>query len=241
MDGNFEIILSKYSQRPGDPYFRWISRAGGWEKRRQISKTPLLVLLGAEFFTVCTYMGWKGELFGSSLIGSPTPFANYVGPFMAWTFYYILVCEASFLAEAAPMELGPEVFAGVTVWRLLTNGGLVYLALGKLGGEHYLSLEVGMMGYGVSLALAAFGLFLFMMNCDVDFVKSLFWRPKTGKEYLRGCWRDEKIWFKEHATKDDDGWYCVGKIHPTYLPFDEVTPWSCVGLVGKWRGGTVMA
>ncbi|GMH70822.1 hypothetical protein TrLO_g10965 [Triparma laevis f. longispina] len=35
-DGNFGFILSKYLQVPNDPYYRWISKIGGWEKKRQM-------------------------------------------------------------------------------------------------------------------------------------------------------------------------------------------------------------
>ena len=35
-DGNFGFILSKYLQSPGDPNYGWISKNGGWEKRRQM-------------------------------------------------------------------------------------------------------------------------------------------------------------------------------------------------------------
>lgn len=35
-DGNFGFILSKYSEVPGDPFCGWISKIGGWEKRRQM-------------------------------------------------------------------------------------------------------------------------------------------------------------------------------------------------------------
>ncbi|GMI04368.1 hypothetical protein TrLO_g9667 [Triparma laevis f. longispina] len=73
-----------------DPYYGWISKIGGWEKRRQMfgmflfnacyfsqfvfamslfaiafgSKAPVFILLGVELCAVCTYMGWKGVYFG---------------------------------------------------------------------------------------------------------------------------------------------------------------------------------
>lgn len=35
-DDNFGFILSKYLQVPNDPYYRWVSKIGGWEKKRQM-------------------------------------------------------------------------------------------------------------------------------------------------------------------------------------------------------------
>ena len=35
-DGNFGFILSHYLASPGDPYYGWISKNGGWEKRLQM-------------------------------------------------------------------------------------------------------------------------------------------------------------------------------------------------------------
>lgn len=61
------------------------------------------------------------------------------------------------------------------IWRLLTNGGIIFLALRELGEKHYLSLETGMLGYGIGLGLAAVGLVMFFRNCDPNFDRSLFW------------------------------------------------------------------
>ncbi|GMH61260.1 hypothetical protein TL16_g03216 [Triparma laevis f. inornata] len=40
-DGNFGFIFSKYSEVLGDPFYGWISKIGGWEKRRQMFGTFL--------------------------------------------------------------------------------------------------------------------------------------------------------------------------------------------------------
>lgn len=34
--GNFGFITSKYLEHPRDPYYGWVSKVGGWEKRRQM-------------------------------------------------------------------------------------------------------------------------------------------------------------------------------------------------------------
>ena len=81
---------------------------------------------------MCAYMGWKGELFGYALVSKPSTFNNTIVPFIMWAFWYLLVSAVPMLIAAAPMELRQQVFAGTMVWRLLTNGGIVYVALGEL-------------------------------------------------------------------------------------------------------------
>ncbi|GMH54069.1 hypothetical protein TL16_g01600 [Triparma laevis f. inornata] len=105
-DGNFGSMLSKYLDNPGDPCYGWISKIGGWEKRRQMfgiflfnacyfaqfvfamslfarafgSRVALFILIGVEFCAVCTYMGWKGEVAGWALVPQLSTFHNYVLP-----------------------------------------------------------------------------------------------------------------------------------------------------------------
>jgi len=134
----------------------------------------------------------------------------------------MLVSAVPFLIAAAPLELGPEVFAGTMGWRLLTNGAVIYVALGELGEKHYLSFETGMTEYDVGLGLAAVGLVMFFRNFDEDFDRSLFWRPKRGKQHGRDCWTDENIWAKG-ITKDDEIWGWVEYTRPTYFPTDIMT------------------
>ncbi|GMH76012.1 hypothetical protein TL16_g06942 [Triparma laevis f. inornata] len=263
-DGNFGFNLSKFLASAGDPYYGWISKIGGWEKRRQMfgmflfnacyfaqfvfamslfaeafgSRAPLFILLGVEFCAVSAYMGLrKGELFGWALLGHPSIFHNYIGPLLVWAWYYMLVSAVPLLIAAAPMELGPDVFAGTMVWRLLTNGGIIYVALGDLGTEHYLSVGTGMTGYAASLGLAVVGLALFLNNCDPKFDRSLFWKAKRGEQHARECWSDEKVWEKDFKTKDEEIWKgWIETIHPTYLPFDLMTQWL-KRLVEKFERG----
>ncbi|GMH85889.1 hypothetical protein TL16_g10372 [Triparma laevis f. inornata] len=108
------------------------------------SKAPVFILLGVELCAVCTYMGWKGELYGFALLSKPSKLYSYVFPFLFWAWYHVLVSAAPMLFTAAPNHLGLELFAGTIVWRLLTNGGITYLAFGGLGEKHYLSLGTGM-------------------------------------------------------------------------------------------------
>ncbi|GMI15623.1 hypothetical protein TrLO_g15176 [Triparma laevis f. longispina] len=113
-DGNFGFIFSKSLQNPGDPYFGWISKIGGGEKKMQIfgmflfntcyfsqfvlamslfgqafGSRALVSLLRVEFSAVCAYMGWKGELFGFAVLGKPSTFYNCFVPFCVWAFYYM--------------------------------------------------------------------------------------------------------------------------------------------------------
>ncbi|GMH88430.1 hypothetical protein TL16_g11155 [Triparma laevis f. inornata] len=257
-DGNFGMNLSKYLASPGDPYYGWISKKGGWELARQLfgmfvfnacyfaqfvfamslfslafkSVLPLFMLLGVEVFIMCAYIfWWKGELFGYAMAGHPSPASNYFIPITGYIFYYILACAVPLLITAAPCELGAEVFASILIWRLLTSGGVIYIALGELGEDHWLSITNGMIGYGISLALAAVGLTMFLMNCDKNFDRSLFWRPKSGREHERDFWRDPKCWKRKSTSKEEERWQVLRKRHPLYLPFDEITLWVCEHLV----------
>ncbi|GMH58934.1 hypothetical protein TL16_g02721 [Triparma laevis f. inornata] len=246
---------------PGDPYFGWVSKIGGWEKRRQMfgmflfvayyfshfvfamslfaqafgSRSRVFSLLGVEFCAICAYMGWKGKLFGNALLAKPSTFTNYILPFICWAVWCMLVSAAPMLIASFPLELGPEMFAGTMIWRLLTNGGIIYVAFGVLREEHYLSLTTGMAGYGVSLGLATAGLAIFFRNCEPTFDWRLFWRPKSGRQHVRDILRSKKIWAKAHKTKDDESWDWIGFIYPTYLPFDFMTPWMCEDLVEKYE------
>lgn len=204
------------------------------------SRAPVFALLGAELCAICAYMGLKGELFGWAMLSKPSIFNNYIGPFLFWACYHLLVSAVPMLIGAAPMELGPEVFAGIMVWRFLTYGGIVYISLVELEEkEHYLSLATGMMGYWANLGLAAVGLVMFLMSCDENFDRSLFWRPKSGKRHLRDCWNDKAVREKARKTKSDERWGLVAYTHPTYIPFDVVTPWLCEELVEKYEDKSV--
>ncbi|GMH56646.1 hypothetical protein TrLO_g14360 [Triparma laevis f. longispina] len=257
-DANFGFILSKYYITPGDAYYWWIPKKGGLRKKLQMfgmslfnacyfsqfvfamsllgqassSGTPLFILIGVEFSSICLYMWRKGELFGHSMLSNPATINNCVFPFFFWAWYYMLSCAVPMLIAANPTELGPEVFAGIMVWRLLTNGGVIYLALGCLGENgYYLSLTTGMTVYFFSLGLAGLGLVLFFLNCDTSFDKSLFWRPKSGKQATREKWSDEQPWKRGIQDKDEERWATLMRYHPIYLPFEMVTPWICEDLL----------
>lgn len=196
------------------------------------SRPPLFVLLGVEYCVLCSYMSYKNELFGWAVVGKPSTINSYILPFIVWALYYLLVCAVPLLMAAYPRELGPEVFAGIMTWRLVTNGGVIHLALNELAIKgHYLSAERGMIGYGVSLGLAVLGLIIFFVNCDEKFDRSLFWRLRTGKQQTKDCWVDERIWKKSCKSKDEDRWLLLKRFHPIYICFEEVTPWICNHLV----------
>ena len=140
-DGNFGHILNEHLESPGDPYFGWISKIEGWEKRRQMfgmflsnacyfaqfvfamslaaralgSKSTLSILLGVEFCAVCVYKGFKSEPVGFSVFSRPSILNSNIAPFLTSVFFYLLVCAVPILIASNPTELGPEVFAGILV------------------------------------------------------------------------------------------------------------------------------
>ncbi|GMH79516.1 hypothetical protein TL16_g08174 [Triparma laevis f. inornata] len=128
-----------------------------------------------------------------------------------------------------------NLLAKKMVWRLLTNTGIVYIALGALAKkEHYLSLTTGMTGYGASLGVVVVGLAMFLMSCDTNFDRSLFWKAKSGKQHVRECWRSETIWTTKRKSKDAEIWRWFAHIHPIFFPFGLLTPWICEELFEKY-------
>lgn len=127
------------------------------------------------------------------------------------------------------------MFAGILVWRLLTNGGIVYVAMGKLGDEHYLDMSTGMLGYGISLGLAAAGFAMFYKNCDENFDRSTFYRPEIGKKYIKEWFSSSHVNNVKLSDKDEERWYVIKRKHPLYLPFDNITLWLCKDLVEKYE------
>mmetsp|Transcript_3697 Transcript_3697/g.7031 ORF Transcript_3697/g.7031 Transcript_3697/m.7031 type:complete len:607 (+) Transcript_3697:126-1946(+) len=259
-DGNFGLISSKRNENIGDRYYCWISRVKS-ERYLQMIGMFLFnlcyfpqfcysmslfakaygsgsfgLLIGTEFFFVCVYMAYKRELFGFSMIAHPSKL-DYSLPFVGWTFYYLLTSAVPLLIAGAPMELGPELFAGILVWRLAISGPVVYLSLIKLGSDHYLSQSTGMGIYAATAVGACLGLLIFMMNCDKNFEKALFWRPKSGKQHVLDSCQSKTIRKTFCKTKDDEIWLLwVESVHPAYLPFDFITKWICEDLVDKYTG-----
>ncbi|GMH60492.1 hypothetical protein TrLO_g7859 [Triparma laevis f. longispina] len=103
-------------------------------------------------------------------------------------------------------NFGPEVFAGKLIWRLLTNGSIIYVAMGKLGDEHYLDMSTGMLGYGISLGLAAAGFAMFYKNCDENFDHSTSYRPETGKKYIKEWFSSSHANNVKLSNKDEERW-----------------------------------
>ena len=54
-------------------------------------------------------MAQKGELFSFSVLSHPATFTNYIGPFIIWSFYYLLTCAAPMIAAALPTEFSPSI------------------------------------------------------------------------------------------------------------------------------------
>ena len=102
---------------------------------------------------------------------------------------------------------------------------MIFIGLAALGKHPYLNMTSGMAAYGVALLLMAVGLTLFFKNMDEGFDISLFSKRKSGKQHIRNCWVDEKIWKRSFKSKDAERYGRVRGNHPTYLPFDEILPW----------------
>jgi len=143
------------------------------------------------------------------VVPQPNFVNKIIAPFAIYMYYYLLMCAAPFLIVAVPMKFGPTFFSAIVCWRLVSNGGITYYALTSLE-DHYLTAEAGLMYYGVSLAIAVFGLILFFTKMDPGFKRSLFWSLESGRSHNRDCWVDEEIWNVSHNLKtQDDEKYCI--------------------------------
>lgn len=102
----------------------------------------------------------------------------------------------------------------------------------QLGDNHYLDLTSGMTIYLVTVLGAFIALIFFFTNMDSTFEKNLLWRPKRRKEHVKDWIENPTIRKTFMKTKDDEIWYAwVESVHPTYIPFEVVTPWLCSHLV----------
>ena len=251
---NFDFIPKKYVSAFKDPYYSWPSEKRTPRRLKQMLGMVLfnvcyfsqyafamclatLVfgfprvfnLLCLEFGTVCVYLGYKRELLGTSL--QIINASNKLIPFPFYLHFYFLTSSLPMLMAGAPMELGPEAFTSLIVWRILTNGVLTVSCLPSLG---YLDLPTGLSLYALSMCGLVAGLVTFMMNCRDGFDTSLFWKPRRGKDHLKTIWVSDDIWAKDCATKDEERRSILEVVHPIYLPFDELRDWICVDLVRKY-------
>ena len=174
---------------------------------------------------MCIYMGNKGELFGTSFTAHPSNFNDYVAPFIVYLLYYMLMCAAPMLITFHPTELGPGICSFLVIWNGLANGVMIYVGLSSLEGHLDLTLNGGMAAFICMILLMAIGLVIFFKNTNESFNLSLFWRRKSGKNLVRDCWLDDKIWAKEYQSKKDEQWGWIDTVHPIYLPFDLIVPW----------------
>ena len=75
----------------------------------------LLAFHAFNYVMLCAHMVQKGELFGVSVAAHPSTFNYYIGPFIFWSFYYLLTCAAPMLIAASPMEFDAGIFSTLIV------------------------------------------------------------------------------------------------------------------------------
>ena len=155
------------------------------------------------------------------------------------TILFVLATSTTpMLIAANPGMLGPEVFSGIIIWRLLSSAGIVFWAAEEVTARDgsWLTLEVALGAYGFAMVLCVIGLYLFISNMDEDFEKWRLYYPQSGKAFLKECWVDAAIWGKRLETKDDEVWGWVEEAHPKILPLDTLSAWL-EELADKHAGG----
>ena len=100
--------------------------------------------------------GAEGEPFGFAVVTHPSIFnKSYIGPFIFWSFYYLLNCASPLLIAATPVELGAGIFLSLIVWSSLANCVVIFVRLGVLENHPYLNTTNGMAVYGGAMLLMA--------------------------------------------------------------------------------------
>ncbi|GMH96280.1 hypothetical protein TrVE_jg3705 [Triparma verrucosa] len=242
---------AKYRQSRNDPFYNWKTKAGPRESASQfmgmfiamlsyfcqfvltialvlLSAPPyrnmFLLLIAFELLTIYCYKASDRELFGVAVIGHPSFANSYLIPIFVTTLFYVLACLCPVMISASPLQLGPRPFSGIILWRLLTNGIVIFFILEVIDTEIILSTSFVMELYAYTMAGVAVGLWMFLSNCDKDFDVKLLFQKKSGKEQISDCWQDDKIWsFPDCISKEHERWYLVNLVHPLYLPFEDVT------------------
>ena len=108
------------------------------------------------FIMLCALMAQKGNCL--SVVAHPSTFNNYIGPFIIWSFYYLLTCAAPMLIVAVPCEFGSGIFSSLIVWSSLANGVMIFIGLAIIENHPYLTTTNGVAACGVTLVLMACGL-----------------------------------------------------------------------------------
>ena len=185
----------------------------------------LFALYAFNYVTLCARMAQEGELFAFSVLSHPSTLTNYIGPFIIWSMFYLLICTAPMIVAVLPTDFGPGSYSLPIVWSSLTNGVMIFVRLGALENHPSLNMTNVVASYGGAMLIMAGGLALFFKNMEEGFDVSLFWRRKSGMEHVRECRVDNFFWEKAYKTEDEERWSWVAYMHPTYLPFDYVVVW----------------
>ena len=242
-EGNFGITRSMLQVASGNPFFQWIS---GEKKRLYKSMggmflfsscfsflfvftmstlkharsfTSVAKLVGTEIASTLLYKAYQGELFGYLMIKKPGFLNSLVGVLLT-AIYVILTSTAPLIASSNPNELGPHVFTSILLWRLVSSPVILYYSSIKIAkeGSSWLTTRACLSSYFFAMIGCVFGLWLFLANLDEDFDISMFWKPKSGKQFIGECFTDVRLNYKISKNKDDDKWVFVGSKHPLYVP-----------------------
>lgn len=122
---------------------------------------------------------------------------------------------------AAPWELGPEVFAAIICWRIVSSAVVVVYSVNTMTAmrDTWLSLEMALGACGAAIFFCVGGLLLFFGSLDDEFDKTRLWRPQSGKQYFAEEWDAQEVWAKGCPTKEAERFCHVGNWHPMHLPF----------------------
>ena len=185
----------------------------------------LIILIVLEYAAVCGVMHSKDELFGYAVTQRASFVNDYVfGPLAAFL-YYILTSSCPFLIAVAPCELGPSLFSGIILSRMVINCFCCFYAAFFLGSvKSWVSHEFITTWYFSSLALTVFGIVTWAANTSTDFELSTFIKPMSGKDYIRSSMADKQCWVFSRNDKDEEIFFWAF-MHPRYAPINAFGTW----------------
>ncbi|GMI30400.1 hypothetical protein TeGR_g11153 [Tetraparma gracilis] len=251
-EANLSFVRGQAVKKPNNPHVQWLPKTGRRLARCGLglfifsfsffflyvytmsmlqcaagSFKVLGVVVGVELGVVLAYKAWQGELLGFATLPRPSASNAIIGITTA-VFFSLITCTTPMLVASDPAILGPEVFAGIILWRLASSAGVVFWAAGEIAAREgsWLTLEAALGVYGAAMVLCIGGLTYFLGNLDEGFDRGLFVRPQSGKRYVEECWDDELVWERKFgASKDYERWGWIRSCHPNLLPMEKMLLW----------------
>lgn len=254
-EGNLSFVRAQALGAPGNPFFKWVPSETGQFARCALglfsfsasfffmfvftlsmlfhatgSFKAVAILTGAEIGTVLCYKAWQRELFGFMINATSSPQAS-AGNILFVSVSVLLSSTSPLLNISFPGNMGPHVFAGIIIWRMVSSAPIIFMSAREVATKdgYWITVQAAMSAYGAAMIVSVGGLLVFFRHLDPSFEKWRFWRPQTGRQMVAEMMLDTRMWTKpddEIKNKDDESWSWVGFLAPYMQPMDTICDWS---------------